>query len=83
MDARWFKEERGLPRPDQAEAKEEITKIIMNSSIIRSRLRRMLEEDLQDTYAVAEDFDNPAWEREVIAAADERKLIKRYLKLIP
>ena len=82
MDARWFKEERELPREEQADAKAEIEKIIRNSSIIRKRLHRMLEEDLHNTYAIVEDFDDPAWERKTIAAAAERKLIKRYIKLI-
>ena len=82
MDASWFKEERKLPKHEQAEAKEEIEKIIRNSSIVRDRLLRMMTEDLEKTYEVEENFDDPAWERKTIAAAAERSVLRRYIKTL-
>lgn len=84
LDARWFKEDRVPGDPplskQQAASTEEA---IRNSSIIVRRLKRIIKEDIEKTYEVEEDFDNPAWERKTIAAAAERKVLRRYLKLLP
>lgn len=82
MDGKWFVEERKLPKEEQAKEKKEIEKILRNSTIIRNRLLRMLQEDMDKTYEVEENFDDPAWERKTIAAAAERKTIRRYIKLL-
>ena len=83
LDSRWFKEDRvpGDPKLSKEQAAE-TEQIISNSSIVRERLARIIKEDIAKTYEVSEDFANPAWERETIAAAAERKALRRYLKLI-
>ena len=83
MDARWFKEDRTqYPRSEQKEQIEKSEKALRNSTLLRRRLEEMLNEDLEKAYLIEEDFDDPAWERKTIAAAAERKVIRRYLKLL-
>ena len=83
MDSRWFKEDRDqYPRSEQKEQIEKSEKALRNSTLLRRRLQDILTEDLQRTYLVEEAFDDPAWERKTIAAAAERKTIRRYLKLL-
>jgi len=83
MDARWFKEDRTqYPRSEQKEQIEKSEKALRNSTLMRRRLQDMLNEDLEKTFLQEEDFDDPAWERKTIAAAAERKTIRRYLKLL-
>ena len=83
MDARWFKEDRTkYPRSEQQEQIEKSKKALRNSTLMRRRLQDILTEDLEKAYLIEEDFDDPAWERKTIAAAAERKTIRRYLKLL-
>ena len=83
MDTKWFKEDREkYPRSEQKEQIEKSEKALRNSTLMRRRLQDMLNEDLAKTYLTEEDFDDPAWERKTIAAAAERKVIRRYLKLL-
>lgn len=84
LSDRWFKEDRQKYKGEELRKEKEATeKAIRNSSIVLSRLTRMLKEDIETTYDVEEDFENPAWERLVLAAAAERKALKRVLKLLP
>ena len=83
MDTRWFKEDR--EKYPRSEHKEQIAKselALRNSSLLRRRLQQMLEEDIEKTYSVEEDFDDPAWERKTIAAAAERKTLRRIIRLL-
>lgn len=83
FDARWFVEDRVAGDPTLSkEQSAETSKLIANSTVIRERLARMINEDIEKTYEVEEDFDNPAWERKTIAAAAERNVLRRYLKLL-
>ena len=83
MDTRWFKEDREqYPRSEQKEQIAKSTKALRNSTLLLRRLTDILQEDLEKTYLTEEEFDNPAWERKTIAAAAERKTIRRYLKLL-
>jgi hypothetical protein len=56
---------------------------LRNSSLIVRLLKGILEEDLEKTFLVEEDFDDPAWQRKTIAAAAERKVLRRIIKLLP
>ena len=83
MDIRWFKEDREkYPRSEQKEQIEKSAVALRNSTLMRRRLTDIMIEDLERTYLVEEDFEDPAWERKTIAAAAERKVIRRYLKLL-
>jgi len=83
MDIRWFKEDRDkYPRSEQKEQIEKSAVALRNSTLMRRRLTDIMTEDLERTYLVEEDFEDPAWERKTIAAAAERKVIRRYLKLL-
>ena len=83
LNDRWFKEDREYKGEELKEQKAETTKALLNSTFIVRRLIRILEEDLEKTLAVEEDFDDPAWERKTIAAASERKTLRRVIKLLP
>ena len=83
MDSRWFKEDRTeYPRSEQQEQIEKSEKALRNSTLMRRRLTQILEEDIEKTYSVEEDFDDPAWQRKTIAAAAERKTLRRIMKLL-
>ena len=82
MDPRWFKEDRQYPRSEQKDQIEKSKKALANSTLMRRRLTQILEEDIEKTYLQEEDFDDPAWQRKTIAAAAERKTLRRVLKLL-
>lgn len=82
MDARWFKEDRKFPRSEQDEQRKKSEEALRNSTLLTRRLITILEEDIEKTYSVEEDFDDPAWERKTIAAAAERKTLRRIMKLL-
>lgn len=82
MDARWFKEDRKFPRSEQDEQRKRSEEALRNSTLLTRRLITILEEDIEKTYSVEEDFDDPAWERKTIAAAAERKTLRRIMKLL-
>ena len=84
LDSRWFKEDRVPGDPDLTKEQTESTaKVLANSTILARRLKRIIDEDIEKTYSVEEDFDDPAWERKVIAAAAERKTLRRLKDLLP
>ena len=83
MDNRWFKEDREkYPRSEQKEQIEKSEKALRNSTLMIRRLTDMIKEDIEKTYLTEENLDDPAWERKTIAAAAERKTLRRYLKLL-
>ena len=82
MDSRWFKEDRTYPRSEQQEQIKKSETALRNSTLLQRRLIKILEEDIEKTYSVEEDFDDPAWERKTIAAAAERKTLRRIMKLL-
>lgn len=81
MNSRWFKEDRAAKATDKDI--EETEKALKASTLLVTRLTRILEEDLEATYKVVEDFENPAWQKLTIAAAAERKTLRRIIKLLP
>lgn len=83
MDTRWYKEDREqYPRSEVKEQIEKTEQALRNSTLLTRRLTRILEEDIEKTYLVEEDFDDPAWQRKTIAAAAERKTLRRIMKLL-
>ncbi len=84
LDSRWFKEDREQHKGEAlAEAKEKSDKALRNSTLLIRRLKQILEEDIDKTFEIEENFDDPAWERKTIAAASERKTLRRVMKLLP
>jgi hypothetical protein len=84
INERWFKEDRELYTGEELDTqKEETEKAIKNSSLLSRRLKRILEEDIERTLATEENFDDPAWERKTIAAAAERKTLRRVINILP
>ena len=80
----WFEEDRELYKGEELKEQQlQTEKALSASTIIRDRLIRIMTKDIEKTYSVEEDFENPAWERLTIAAAAERKVLRRYLKLLP
>lgn len=83
MDTRWYKEDREqYPRSEVKEQIEKTEQALRNSTLLTRRLTRILEEDIEKTYLVEEDFDDPAWQRKTIAAAAERSTLRRIMKLL-
>lgn len=83
MDTRWFKEDREkYPRSEQKEQIGKSELALRNSTLLRRRLEQILEEDIEKTYLVEEDFDDPAWQVKTIAAAAERKTLRRIIKML-
>ncbi len=84
MDNRWYKEDRALFKGDALkEQMGKTKKALCNSTLLVRLLVGILKEDLEKTFLVEEDFENPAWERKTIAAAAERKVLRRIIKLLP
>jgi hypothetical protein len=83
VDNRWFKEDReNHPRSELKKQQAESEKALRASTLLTRRLTDILKEDIEKTYLVEEDFGDPAWERKTIAAAAERKTLRRIMKLL-
>lgn len=84
LNDRWFKEDRDRYKGEELKKeKEQSDKALRNSTLLSRRLARILSEDIEATYLPEEDYEHPAWERRTLAAAAERKALKRVLKLLP
>lgn len=84
LDSRWYKEDRKAFKGDALVAQmKETEEALRNSTLLVRILSDILNEDLEKTFLVEEDFDNPAWERKTIAAAAERKVLRRIIKILP
>lgn len=83
MDRRWFKEDRALPKSQQEEAIKESTKALKNSTLLIRRLKKILEEEIELTHRLDEDFSNPGWHTQAIANAATRKALKQVIKILP
>lgn len=80
----WFEEDREQYQGEELKQQMEQTEKSIRAATVMTRLlKRQIEKDIEKTYAQEEDFENPAWERLTIAAAAERKVLRRYLKLLP
>lgn len=80
----WFEEDRAKYKGEELkEQMEKTEKAIRANTLVIRRLKGIMEKDIEATYLVDENFDDPAWQRKTIAAAAERKVLRRYLKLLP
>jgi len=82
VDSRWFKEDRALPKEDQAQAIEESKKAIAAATIIRRRLARILEEEIEKTYLTEEDIYGLDWQQKVLFQIARRKTLREVYNLI-
>jgi len=82
MDSRWFKEDRELPKEEQAEAKEESRKALKNSTVFVRRLERILTELYEETLRKDEEFDIPDWQTVHVASVSRRKTLREIQKII-
>lgn len=82
MDSRWFREDRTLPKKEQAEAIKESKKALQNATLFRRRLEAILNELIEESLRKEEDFENPNWERIHVSEISRRKTLREVLKLI-
>jgi hypothetical protein len=82
MNSKWFKEDRALPKHEQAEAVEATKQTLLNSRLMHDRLERILNDEIEESYRLEENFDDPWWERKHVAAISRRKALREILKLI-
>ena len=83
MDNRWFKEDRKLPKGEQAEAFSTTEEALKNSTLISRLLKGICEDEIDGTYRVEEDHLSTFYERAIIASASRRKAFKEIIKLLP
>ena len=83
MDSRWFKEDRALPKHEQATAIETSTTALKNSTLMSRRLGDILKDMYEHTLRVDEDFEKPGWKERAIAMSSRRKTIREITKLLP
>lgn len=84
LQSLWFEEDRAKYKGEELKEQMVATeKAVRANTVVIRRLRNIIEKDIEATYSVEEDFDDPAWQRKTIAAAAERKVLRRYLKLLP
>ena len=82
MDSRWFKEDRKLPRNEQAEAKQESEKALKNSTLFQRRLEKILDDLIEESDRADEDFTKPNWQLEAVAGVSRRKALGEIKRLI-
>ena len=82
MDSRWFKEDRALPKNEQAEAKIATETALRNSTLMHRRLVTILEEMEARLLKNDEEVENPAWERIILANIGARKTIHEIQTLL-
>jgi len=86
MDSRWFKEDRDLAKADKSktieEHKDATKKALKNSTLLRDRLERILNEEIHRCLLDDEDFSKPDWEREHVANISRRKALREVINLI-
>jgi hypothetical protein len=82
LDSRWFKEDRKLPKNDQAAAKKESLKALQNATLFQRRLEQILDDMLAETERQDEDFSQPNWERIYVSNVSRRKILREIKQLI-
>ena len=83
MDNRWFREDRKLPKEEQAEAVQASRDALLNSTLLVRRMTTMLEEEIYKTYTKEEDYEGIDWSRIVFGQFQRRKVLKEIIKLLP
>ncbi len=82
MDSSWLKEDRELTYADQSDAIIATKKALRNSTLITTRLERILNELINESHRDDEDFKKKNWELEAIANASRRKTLRTIIKLL-
>lgn len=83
MDARWFSEDRKLPRDQREEAQDQTRKALINSTLLIRRLTDILSQEVERTYTKEESYTGPDWERIVFGQFKRRETLKEIIKLLP
>jgi len=83
MDARWFKEDRELPKSEQAAAKAASEKALKASTVMSRRLKAILVEEVDKTHTKEESYTGQDWDRVVFGLFQRRKTLKEIIKLLP
>ena len=83
VNTRWTKDERELPQHERKDALERATDLILASDFVLSKLKNIIEEDIEKTYIKDEDVGTPEWTQRALANAGARKALRNILKLIP
>jgi hypothetical protein len=81
LNSRWFKEERALPRIEYIEAKKNAKEVIRHSTLVLDKLTRIIDEEIQATYDIEEDFLSENY-RDRIAASGGARIVLRKLKAL-
>ena len=82
MDSRWFREDRELPKAEQAEARIESEKALKNSTLFQRRLERIVDEMIDTANRAEEDFSQPNWQFNNVANISRRKTLREIKQLI-
>ncbi len=83
MDSRWLREDRKLPKDEQAKAIEESKKALKNSTLLIRRLTNILEEEVDKTYTTEESYVGEGWEVKTQRMFARRQTLKEIIKLLP
>ena len=83
MDARWFREDRKLPKAEQAEAIEASKKALSNATLLNRRLKDILEEMIEKTIVSEEQYEGAGWKRNILRFATRRATLREIIKLLP
>jgi len=83
LDARWFQEDRVLPKEEQAEAKAESEKALRNSTLMSRRLRLILEQEYAKCIHLEDDFQSPGWKKRILALNARRKTLREIIGILP
>lgn len=81
MKTEWFKDDRKLPKEEQPKAIEESKKALRAATLLRERLRSILEERVVKTYSDEEVID-PHYALKTAHNAGRRAALKEVLNLI-
>jgi hypothetical protein len=82
LDNRWFKEDRKLPKNEQAGAKAESEKALKNSTLFQRRLDGILDDLIEASHRDDEDFTKPNWQLEAVSGVSRRKALREIKRLI-
>jgi len=83
MNSRWFKEERKLPKAQQAKAIAEAKEVLGHSTTMSEKLKRIIEEDIEQLYAGDENVGQEGWEQRALANVGGRKALRKLLEILP
>lgn len=83
LDQRWFKEDRDLPKEEQAKAVAESEKALRNSTLLSRRLKAIIDAEYEKCIQIEDDFQSPGWKRRIIALNARRKTLREIRSILP